>query len=83
MSLSAYVFADCNGCVLLRTQAKIEKQYCMSLQTAMIVFVSVGDRRVHVSSGRMSLRTAATKRTENLKAILYVFADCNECVFHV
>ena len=34
-----YVFADCNGCVLLRTEAKIEKQYCMSLQTAMIVFV--------------------------------------------
>ena len=31
--------ADCNGCVLLRTQGKIEKQYCMSLQTAMIVFV--------------------------------------------
>ena len=27
----------------------------------------------------MSLRTAATKRTENLKAILYVFADCNDC----
>ena len=35
----SYVFADCNGCVLLRTQAKIEKQYCMSLQTTMIVFV--------------------------------------------
>ena len=35
----SYVFADCNGCVLLRTQGKIEKQYCMSLQTAMIVFV--------------------------------------------
>ena len=33
-----YVFADCNGCGLLRTQGKIEKQYCMSLQTAMIVF---------------------------------------------
>ena len=25
----------------------------------------------------------ATKKRENLKAILYVFADCNECVFHV
>ena len=35
----SYVFADCNGCVLLRTQEKIEKQYCMSLRTAMIVFV--------------------------------------------
>ena len=34
----SYVFADCNGCVLLRTQEKIEKQYCMSLRTAMIVF---------------------------------------------
>ena len=31
----SYVFADCNGCGLLRTQGKIEKQY---LQTAMIVF---------------------------------------------
>ena len=35
------------------------------------------------SSGGMSLRTAATKTTENVKAILYVVADCNECVFHV
>ena len=35
----SYVFADCNGCVLLRTQEKIEKQYCMSLRTAMVVFV--------------------------------------------
>ena len=30
--------------------------------------------------GRMSLWTAATKKRENLKAILYVFADCNDCV---
>ena len=30
---------DCNGCVLLRTLEKIEKQYCMSLRTAMVVFV--------------------------------------------
>ena len=36
----SYVFADCNGCGLLRTQEKkIEKRYCMSLRTAMIVFV--------------------------------------------
>ena len=34
----SYVFADCNGCVLLRTQEKIELQFCMSLRTAMIVF---------------------------------------------
>ena len=33
----SYVFADCNGCGLLRTQGKIEKRYCMSLRTAMIV----------------------------------------------
>ena len=119
----SYVFADCNGCVLLRTQGKIEKRYCISLRTAMIVFVkcrrseskcfkrsyvladcghednrksksnivclcglqwlcllSVGDLKVNVSKGRMSLRTAGTKTTENLKAILYVFADCNGCV---
>ena len=37
---------------------------------------SVGDLRVNVSSGRMSLRTAARKTRENVKAILYVFADC-------
>ena len=42
--------------------------------------LSIGDRKVNVSSGRMSLWTAATKTRENLKAILYVFADCNECV---
>ena len=34
----SYVFADCNGCGLLRTQGKIEKRYCMSLRTAMSVF---------------------------------------------
>ena len=33
----SYVFADCNGCGLLRTQGKIEKRYCMSLRAAMIV----------------------------------------------
>ena len=76
----SYVFADCNGCVLLRTQGKIEKRYCISLRTAMIVLLSVGDLKVNVSKGRMSLRTAGTKTTENLKAILYVFADCNGCV---
>ena len=43
--------------------------------------LSIGDLKVNVSSGRMSLRTAATKKRENLKAILYVFAECNECVF--
>ena len=86
-----------------RRQEKIEKQYCMSLRTAMIVscyedkrkfksnivclcglqwlcLLSVGDLQVNVASGRMSLRTAATKTRENVKAILYVFADCNGCV---
>ena len=43
--------------------------------------LSIGDLKVNVSSGRMSLRIAATKKRENLKAILYVFAECNECVF--
>ena len=41
-----------------------------------LCLLSVGDLRVNVSSGRMSLRTAATKTRENVKAILYVFADC-------
>ena len=54
----SYVFADCNGCVLLRTQEKIEKQYCMSLRTAMIVFVKCRRSESNVSAGRMSLRTA-------------------------
>ena len=44
---------------------------------------SVGDLRVNVSSGSMSLRTAARKTRDNLKAILYVFAGCNGCVWEV
>ena len=36
--------------------------------------LSVGDLKVNVSKGRMSLRTAARKTRDNLKAILYVFA---------
>ena len=43
-------------------------------------FSRIGHLTLNVSSGRMSLRTVATKTTENLKAILYVFADCNDCV---
>ena len=70
-----------------RRQEKIDKEYCMSLRTAMIVFVkcrsllSVGDMTVNVSSGRMFLRTAATKTREDLKAIVSVFADCHGCVW--
>ena len=45
-----------------------------------LCLLSVGDLQVNVASGRMSLRTAATKTRENVKAILYVFADCNGCV---
>ena len=48
-----------------------------------LCLLSVGDLPVNVSSGRMCLRTAATNTRENLKAILYVFADCNGCVFGV
>ena len=40
-------------------------------------FSRIGHLTVNVSSGRMSLRTAATNTRDNLKAILYVFADCN------
>ena len=46
-----------------------------------VCFSRIGHLTLNVSSGRMSLWTAATKKRENLKAILYVFADCNECVF--
>ena len=102
-----------------RRQEKIDKEYCMSLRTAMIVFVkcrrseskcffrsyvfadcghedkrkcksnivclcglqwlcllSVGDLKVNVSSGRMSLRTAATKTKRKSKSIILYFADC-------
>ena len=51
----------------------------MSLRTAMVRFFTyIGHVTVKVSSGRMSLRIAATKTRENLKAILYVFAGCND-----
>ena len=99
------------GRMSLRRQEKIEKEYCMSLRTAMIVFVkcrrydskcflrsyvfadcghedkrkskrnivclcglqwlcllSVGDLKVNVSSGCMSLRTAATKTKRKSKS---------------
>ena len=46
-------------------------------------YLSIGDLPVNVSSGRMSLRTAATKTRGNLQAILYVFADCKGQVFQV
>ena len=63
----SYVFADCNGCVLLRTQGKIEKRYCISLRTAMIVFVkcrrSESKCFIFVSQSRFSL---------------YAFACCND-----
>ena len=42
-----------------------------------LCLLSVGDLKVNVSSGRMCLLTAATNTRDNLKAILYVFADCN------
>ena len=45
-----------------------------------VCFSRIGHLTLNVSSGRMSLWTAATKKRENLKAILYVFADCNDCV---
>ena len=41
-----------------------------------LCLLSVGDLKVNVSWGRMSLRTAATKTRENRQGILYVFADC-------
>ena len=80
----SYVFADCNGCVLLRTQEKIENQYFMSLRTAMIVFVKC--RRSESSFFCQVVRLCGLRlrrQRENLKAILYVFADCNGCVWEV
>ena len=73
----SYVFADCGHEHKRKSQSNI---VCLcGLQW--LCLLSVGDLKVNVSSGRMSLRTAATKTRENLKARLYVFADCNGCVW--
>ena len=67
-----YVFADCGHEHKRKSKSNI---VCLcGLQG--LGFSSIGDLRVNVSSGRMCLRLAATKTRENLKAILYVFADC-------
>ena len=78
----SYVFADCNGCVLLRTQEKIEKQYCMSLRTAMIVFVKCRRSESNVSAGRMSLRTAMVvscyeHKRKSKSNIVCLWSPCN------
>ena len=44
------------------------------------IVTPVVPRTVNVSKGRMSLRIATTKTRENRQGILYVFADCNDCV---
>ena len=67
----------------LRTAATETKRKCKSNIVCLcglqwLCLLSVGDLKVNVSSGRMSLRTAARTQELNvdLKAILYVFADC-------
>ena len=46
--------------------------------------LGVGDLKVNVSKGRMSLWIATTKTRENRQGILYVFADCNDwCLLSV
>ena len=72
----SYVFADCGHEDKRKSKSNIVR--LCGLQW--LCLLSVGDLQVNVSSGRMSLRTAATKTRENRKAILYVFADCNGCV---
>ena len=72
----SYVFADCGHEHKRKSKGNI---VCLcGLQW--LCLLSVGDLPVNDSSGRMCLRTAATNTRENLKAILYVFADCNGCV---
>ena len=72
----SYVFADCGH---------EDKRKCKSNTVCLcglqwLCLLSVGDLKVNVSKGRMSLRTATTKTRENVKAILYVCVDCNDCV---
>ena len=73
----SYVFADCGHEDKRRSKSNI---VCVC-GLPWLCLVSVGDLKVNVSKGRMSLWTAATKTREDLKAILYVFADCHGCVW--
>ena len=70
-----------SGRISLRTAATKTKRKWKSNISCLcglqwLCLLSVGDLKVHVSWGRMSLRTAARNTRDNLKAILYVFADC-------
>ena len=70
------VFADCGH----EDKRKCKSNIVCLCDLQWLCLLSVGDLQVNVASGRMSLRTAATKTRENVKAILYVFAICNGCV---
>ena len=64
----SYIFADCGQEDKRKSKSNIV--FLCGLQWLCLL-------SVNVSSGRMSLRTAATNTRDKLKAILYVFADCN------
>ena len=69
----SYVFADCGH----EDKRKSKSNIVCLCGLQWLCLLSVGDLKVNVSSGRMCLLTAATNTRDNLKAILYVFADCN------
>ena len=69
----SYVFADCGH----EDKRKSKSNIVCLCGLQWLCLLSVGDLKVNVSSGRMCLRSAATNTRDNLKAILYVFADCN------
>ena len=75
-----YVFADCGH----EDKRKSKRNIVCLCGLQWLCLLGVEDKKVNVSWGRMSLRTAATKARENVKAnvkaILYVFADCTGCV---
>ena len=74
-----YVFADCGH----EDKRKCKSNIVCHCGLQWLCLLRVGDLKVNVSKGRMSLRIAATKTRENRKGILYVFADCNDCVCYV
>ena len=74
-----------SGRVSLRTAKHEDKRKCKSNIVCLcglqwLCLLNVADLKVNVSKGRMSLWIATTKTRENRQGILYVFADCNDCV---
>ena len=78
----SYVFADCGH----EDKRKCKSNIVCLCGLQWLCLLSVGDLKVNVSKGRMSLRTAMVvfvkcRRSES-KCFkrLYVFVDCNDCV---